>query len=82
MTRSEKLITRFLTRPKDFTYDELKKLLNGLGYNEIQGSGSRVVFSNKKFKHSIKLHKPHPGKIMKIYQIDLVISELESKELL
>ena len=82
MTRSEKLIARFLTRPKDFTFNELKRLLNGLGYNEIQGSGSRVVFSNRRLKHSIKLHKPHPGKIMKKYQIDLIISELESKELL
>ena len=82
MTRSEKLITRFLTRPKDLTYNELKRFLNGLGYAEVQGSGSKVVFSNKKLKHSIKLHIPHPGKIMKKYQIDLVISELESKELL
>ena len=82
MTRSEKLITRFLTKPKDFTYSELKRLLNGFGYTETQGSGSRIVFSNKKLKHSIKLHIPHPGKIMKIYQIDLVISELVSKELL
>ena len=82
MTRSEKLITRFLTRPKDFTYNELKRLLNGFGYSEMQGSGSRVVFSNKKLKHSIKLHKPHPEKIMRKYQIDLVIIELKSKEAL
>jgi len=82
MTKSEKLVARFLTRPKDFTYDELRRLLIGLGYAEKQGSGSRVVFNNKKLKHSIKLHKPHPGKIMKNYQIDLVISELESKEIL
>jgi hypothetical protein len=82
MTRSEKLISRFLTRPKDFTYDELKRLLKGLGYTELQGSGSRVVFSNKKLNHTIKLHKPHPGKIIKKYQIDLVINELESKEIL
>ena len=82
MTRSEKLTTRLLTRPKDFTYNELKRLLNGLGYIEMQGSGSRIVFSNRKLKHSIKLHKPHPGKIMKKYQIDLVIRELKLKELL
>ena len=82
MTRSEKLISRFLSRPKDFSYNELKRLLSGLGYTELQGSGSRVVFSNKKLKHSIKLHKPHPGRIMKQYQIDLVINELQSKQLI
>ena len=82
MTRTEKLISRFLARPKDFSYNELKRLLNGFGFTELQGSGSRVVFSNKKLKHSIKLHKPHPGRIMKQYQIDLVIQELQSKELI
>ena len=82
MTRSEKLISRFLTRPKNFTYNELLKLLSGFGYTELHGSGSRVMFFNKKLKHSIKLHKPHPGNILKKYQIDLVLDELKSKELL
>ena len=82
MTKAEKLLNRFLTRPKDFTYNELVKLLNSLGYSEQQGSGSRVVFSNEKIKHHIKLHKPHPGNILKRYQIDLIIQELKSNELL
>ena len=82
MTRSDKLISRFLKRPQNFTYNELLRLLNGFGYNELQGSGSRVVFYNKKLKHSIKLHKPHPGNILNKYQIDLVLNELKSKELL
>ena len=82
MTKAEKLLNRFLSRPKDINYNELLRLLSSFGYKEQQGSGSRVVFSNNKLKHSIKLHKPHPGNIMKKYQIDLVINELESKELL
>jgi len=56
-------------------------LLESLGYKEEQGSGSRVVFSNKRMKHHIKLHKPHPGNVLKRYQIDLVIHELNSKNL-
>jgi predicted RNA binding protein YcfA (HicA-like mRNA interferase family) len=82
MTKAEKLINRFLSRPKDFKYNELLKLLSGLGYKEQQGSGSRVVFSNERIKHNIKLHKPHPGNILKRYQIDLIIQELKSNELL
>lgn len=82
MTKSEKLISRFLTRPKNFTYTELLKLLIGFGYTELKGSGSRVMFYNPKLKHSIKLHKPHPGNVLKKYQIDLVLDELKSKELL
>lgn len=82
MTRSEKLLSRFLSRPKDFTYNELLRLLSSFGYKEQQGSGSRIVFINEGLKHNIKLHKPHPGNVLKKYQIDLIINELISNELL
>ncbi len=82
MTKAEKLINRFLSRPNDFTYNELRRLLSSFGYKEQQGSGSRVVFSNERIKHNIKLHKPHPGNILKMYQIDLIIKELISNGLL
>ena len=74
MSRSDKLIIRFLSCPKDFTYNELKTLLSSFGYKEIQGAGSRVYFAKE--THKIKLHKPHPGNILKRYQIDLVMKEL------
>ena len=82
MTKFEKLTSRFLTRPKDFTYSELISIMRGFGYLVSQGSGSRVMFFNEKLKHNIKLHKPHPGNIMKKYQIDLVINELKAKGIL
>jgi len=82
MTKAEKLLNRFISRPKDFTYNELLRLLNSLGYTEQQGSESRVVFSNERIKHHIKLHKPHPGDVLKRYQIDLIIQELKTNELL
>jgi len=65
MTTLKKLIDRFRKKPKDFSYDELKRLLGFLGYNEKQGAGSRVVFINEKTNHKIKLYKPHPGNILK-----------------
>ncbi|HER08498.1 MAG TPA: type II toxin-antitoxin system HicA family toxin [Bacteroides sp.] len=82
MTKQEKLLNRFISRPRDFTYNELIRLLRALGYEELQGSGSRVVFRNKDAKHNIKLHKPHPGNVLKRYQIDLIIHELKIKKLI
>ena len=82
MTRSKKLLSRFLSRPKDFTYNELLRLLSSFGYKEQQGSGSRIIYTNEGLKHNIKLHKPHPGNVLKRYQIDLIINELKSNELL
>lgn len=79
MTQFEKLKSRFLSQPKDFTCNELKRFMKGMGYKEIQGSGSRVVFSNETRQHRIKLHKPHPARTLKRYQIELIIKELQSK---
>ena len=79
MSRNEKLIEKLLSRPKDFTYDELKKLLNGLGFIEDskgKSSGSRVAFYHEQTKRIIWLHKPHPGNELKRYQIDLVLEVL------
>jgi hypothetical protein len=80
MSRREKLIARLLSRPKDFTYGELATVLSFMGYIEIQGAGSRVCFSRE--NHKIKLHKPHPGNLLKAYQIDMIIEELTAKGLL
>ena len=80
MSKVDKLIMRLLSYPKDFTYNELKKLLASFGYHEVQGAGSRVYFS--KGNHKIKLHKPHPGNILKNYQLNLIIEELTAKGLI
>ena len=68
-------MVRLLSQPKDFTYTELKSVLSSLGYVEVQGAGSRVSFKSK--THKIKLHEPHPGNILKQYQISLLIDELK-----
>jgi len=80
MSTSDKLIIRLLSCPKNFTYSELKTLLLFFGYKEMQGAGSRVCFVKE--DHKIKLHKPHPGKILKRYQLDLIIEELTNKGLI
>lgn len=71
MSKNEKLIARFLTMPSDFHYDELVKLLGGLGFEEVKKgktSGSRVKFLNQE-GIPIMFHKPHPTGIMKHYQL-------------
>jgi hypothetical protein len=82
MGTKDKLISRFASKPKEFTYAELKRLLNIFDYTEEQASGSRVVFVNKKSDHKIKLHKPHPGNILKRYQIELIEQELKDRKLI
>lgn len=69
MGKSDKLKSRLLSVPKDFTYSEARKLLTQLGFEESnkgKTSGSRVKFYRAKDQKVLLLHKPHPGDIMKV----------------
>jgi HicA toxin of bacterial toxin-antitoxin, len=84
MTRRGKLLGRFLTKPRDFTWDELTKILNGFGYKQIsigRTGGSRVRFLSDNCPPII-LHKPHPKPILKQYQLEDIISLLKQEKLL
>ncbi len=82
MGRHNKILRRFLTKPADFTFPEMRKLLKGFGYEEIKTGktgGSRVAFVNKARSHVIRFHKPHPSKVMRKYQLDLLEKDLRTQ---
>jgi predicted RNA binding protein YcfA (HicA-like mRNA interferase family) len=73
-----------MSKPKDFTYDELKQILNNFGFyedNKGKTSGSKVIFKNI-YNQKIGLHKPHPSKILKSYQIDEILRVLNEWRIL
>ncbi len=79
MSSHEKLLQRFLKLPKDFSWEEVNKLLKKYGYvpyNKGKTSGSRVVFENKVSTISLDLHKPHPKNVLKPYQMKDVLEFL------
>lgn len=83
MSQKEKLLKRLLSRPNDFTFDELKKVLISFGYTlDESRSGSRVSFIHESTKKTIILHKPHPGNTMKQYQLNEAIKSLEEANLI
>jgi hypothetical protein len=82
MNRRDKLLRRFLKKPADFSFDEMSRLLKGFGYEEVKSgktSGSRVAFISRTSGHIVRLHKPHPGNVLKRYQMDLVEETLRAK---
>ena len=84
MTKIDKLRKKFLSKPKDFTWSELKILLNGFGYHEYNAgktSGSRVRFIHESHG-DIMLHKPHPLPELKRYIINQIIDQLNKEGLL
>lgn len=85
MTKIDKLLERLLRKPKDFSFNELSNILTHFGYIEIKTgktTGSRRAFIRKESKHIIRLHKPHPKQILKIYQIKNILAELKKEKLL
>lgn len=84
MGKKEKLIRRLKAKPKDFTFEDAETLLKYLEFtrsNKGKTSGSRVMFVSETHG-SILLHKPHPQKELKNYQIKQLLEFLEQEELI
>ena len=84
MSKRDKLLTRFLSRPSDFDFTELVTLLAHFGYYQVKGGktgGSRVSFTNGQGDY-LRIHKPHPRNILKLYQVDDIIMSLIERGLI
>lgn len=84
MGQKDKLIKKLKSKPKNFTYDDAETLLNYLSYyrsNKGKTSGSRVIFISD--EHApIMLHKPHPQKELRAYQVKQLLEILEQEGLI
>ena len=85
MGTKEKLIERFKRQPKDFTFDELIRLFQVLGFELSQKgktSGSRIEFVNQEKGLSYSAHKPHPDNTIKSYVMKQILEFLTSNQLI
>lgn len=83
MSKKDKLIKRLLSKPKDFTFDEMVSLLRYFGYELAQGgTGSGVKFSKEGSNEIINFHKPHPDGTLKLYILKQVIEKLRKDGLI
>lgn len=80
MSREEQLLNRFCSKPIDFSWDELIQLLNRYNFSEVskgKSSRSRRAFVNQSTQQIIRIHQPHPAKILEQYQIREIREVLE-----
>jgi hypothetical protein len=85
MGTKEKLVERFKRQPKDFTFQELTRLFQILGFEVSQKgktSGSRVEFVNQEKELSYGAHKPHPDSAIKSYVMKQVLEFLTSNKII
>jgi len=76
MSKLQKAVGRLLSRPTDYTWDELLSLMTGFGYELRTAGGSGRKFFDPATKALFFLHEPHPAKILKAYQVRAVIQFL------
>ncbi len=85
MTKKDKLLERFLALPNDFTFDELKSLLESMGF-EIENKGktsvSRVAFVHINYSKHNLIQKPHPSKIINKIYLKQIKMELTLKKII
>lgn len=77
--RTDKRMERLLSRPKDYTFEEARSLVESLGYtlkNKGSTSGSRVMFYRERDEKKIMLHRPHPQSTMPAYAVKQMIEAL------
>ncbi len=88
MVNKEKFAARLLRKPtpKNITWSELRGFLLTLGFEEEQGSGSRVRFylqmESGRRGVMIRLHRPHPEKVCGPLMIKDVVRVLKAWGLL
>ncbi len=84
MGQKDKLIEKLKAKPKTFTFDDAEALLRYFSYrksNKGKTSGSRIVFISDEHP-PILMHKPHPQKELRTYQVKLLMDTLEQEGLL
>jgi len=84
MGRKEKLIEKMYSGPKAVTFDDAASLLSYCSYylsNKGRTSGSRVSFISDEHP-PILIHRPHPQKELKEYQVKQLIQTLEQEGLI
>jgi len=75
----EKLVDRFKSQPKDFTFEELVKVFRYFDFDigaKGKTSGSRMEFINEERRLSYGIHKPHPANLIKGYVMKQVLKFL------
>jgi predicted RNA binding protein YcfA (HicA-like mRNA interferase family) len=62
MSRHEKTMAKLCAKPPpaDLRWDELKAVLEHLGYKMVRGNGSRRKFFHAEKNALIICHQPHP----------------------
>ena len=80
-TKHRKVLTAIFTKPTpaSIVFADIEALLAAVGCELEEGAGSRVAFIRGTAR--LYMHRPHPGKEAKRYQVEAVREFLETQEI-
>ena len=80
-TKHRKVLAAIFTKPTpaSIVFADIEALLAAVGCEMEEGAGSRVAFIRGTAR--LYMHRPHPGKEAKRYQVEAVREFLETQEI-
>ena len=76
MSKKEKLVQAIVNNPTNVKFEELKKILESIGYTSINRGGSHYVFTQKGCP-SLTIPYKRPVKVVYVKQVIQIIEEHE-----
>jgi hypothetical protein len=80
MSRQQKAIDRFLSKPSDFAWRELQTVMESFSYELKTTGGSSRKFIHRETRATFMTHEPHPTRILKAYQVTAAINFLRQEK--
>ena len=75
----DKALIRLQSKPKDFTWSELQRIMTHSGFQELANSGSRRKFFNPATKRVAIFHRRHPIDTLLPYQVKDALNFLKQE---
>lgn len=79
MSQKDKLLKAIRNNPKNVSFQEIKKLLEGHGFVCHDGKGSHFVFKREGFS-PVSIPRKKPIKAVYVHQVINIIDEIEKDE--
>ena len=79
MSKKDKLIKLIKNNPTNVRFEDLKKILEDMGYKAINRGGSHYVFT-KKDSESLCIPYKRPVKVIYVKQVIEIIKESEDEK--
>jgi len=76
MSKKEKLIEAIKNNPKNVRFEDLRKILESIGYTAVNNGGSHYVFT-KENATSLTIPYKKPVKVVYVKQVIKIIEEEE-----